>query len=135
MEADMVKRIINMPRASVVEDGSLIEMEFADEDDEKLTLSFAPDDFQRFVSRAVQLVTDARIRKFAKGDPLAIHSVVAVEAMAQAPVGGGRVILSVRSDTGLPYHFSISPEDAENLSPELFRAAKSAKKEASKSRH
>ena len=131
----MAGQITNMPRASVLEDGGIIELEFADEDGERPPLRFAADDFERFVARAVQLVIDARTQKLASGGHLSIHTVVAVAVTAQAPVGGNRVILSVRSDKGLPYHFSLSPKDAEDLRPELFRAAKSAKKQASQTRH
>ncbi len=135
MEAGMTGRIIDMSSASVLEDGSLIEMKFTDEGGETQILSFAPDDFERFLSRAVQLVTGARSQKLAIGDQFAIRAVAAVAVTAQAPEGGGTVILSVRSDAGLPYHFSLSLEDAKNLQRELFRAVKSAKNQASKTRH
>ncbi len=131
----MIGQIVDMPSASVLEDGSLIEMKFTDEGGETQTLSFAPDDFERFLSRAVQLVAGARSQQLAIGDQFAIRAVAAVAVTAQAPEGGGRVILSVRSDMGLPYHFSLSPEDAENLRSKLFRAVKSAKNQASKTRH
>ncbi|MCZ6448340.1 MAG: hypothetical protein O6831_08885 [Alphaproteobacteria bacterium] len=131
----MAGQITNMPSASVLEDGSVIEMVFADEDGERPPLRFAADDFERFVARAVQLVTEARTQKLASGGHLSIHAVPAVVVTALAPVGGDKVILSVHSDKGLPYHFSLSPKDAEDLRPELFRAAKSAKKQASQSRH
>ena len=131
----MTDRITAFPSASVLEDGSLIVLEFESESGKRTTLSFSPDDFEGFVSRATQLVAGARNQKLSKGDHLAIHPVPAVTTMAKTPVGGGRVILSIRADNGIPYHFSISPEEAEALPRQLFRAAKDAKKQASQSRH
>ena len=131
----MAGQITNMTAASVLKDGSIIEMVFADEDGEIPSLRFTAEDFERFVARAAALVTKARIQRQGTGGHLAIHAVAAVNVMAEAPVGGDRVILSVLGDTGLPYQFSLSPKDAEDLRPELFRAAKSAKKQASQSRH
>ena len=131
----MVGQITKMPRTSVLEDGSVIEMVFADEDGERPPLRFAAEDFERFVARSINLVTEARTQNLATTGHLGIHAVETVAVKAQALFGGGKVILSFRSDTGLPYHFSLSPKDAEDLLPELFRAARSAKKQASQSRH
>jgi hypothetical protein len=131
----MSDRIVSMPRASMLDDGSLIVMEFESETGNSTTLSFAPDDFEKFLSRATQLVTGAHNQKLSKGDHLNVHAVPIVSTMADAPIGGGKVILAFRADTGLLYHFAISSEEAENLRPQLFRAAKSARKQASKSRH
>ena len=80
-------------------------------------------------------VSDINETKGTDHGHLEIHAKAAVAVMAAAPVGGGKVILSVRSDTGLPYHFSLSPKAAEDLRPELFRAAKLAKKQASQTLH
>ena len=73
MEAGMIGRIIDMPSASVLEDGSLIEMKFTDEGGETQTLSFAPNEFEQFLSRAAQLVTGARSQKLAIGDHFTIR--------------------------------------------------------------
>ncbi len=141
MEAEMSEaapkklKVASMRHAYVSEDGSLVELEFVSEEDTTTTLSFDAARFERFASMAVELFTDARNRRAATTGHLEIHAVAVVTAMAQAPVGGGRVILFLRSDTGFPYHFALSPKDAEDLRPELFRAAKSAKKQASQSRH
>ena len=113
----MVDRITDMPMASFIEDGSIVEVEFKTEKGNTIALRFATNDFDRFVGRAAQLIAGARHQTLSIGDHLEIHPVPAVAAMAQAPEGGGRVILSVRSDTGLPYHFSLSPEEAERLRP------------------
>ncbi len=135
MEVMVTKVITKMPQASVTEDGELIELVFKDQEGVEEALQFSSDDFERFITRAVQLFTHARNQKLSIGDHLAIHPVPAVTTMANTQMGGGRVILSIRADNGIPYHFSISPEEAEALPRQLFRAAKDAKKQASKSRH
>ncbi len=127
--------VASMDHVYVSEDGSLVELEFVSDEDTPITLSFDAKRFEGFTTRAVEMFTDARNRRAATTGHLEIRAVVVVAAMAQAPVGGDRVILFLRSDTGFPYHFSLSPKDAEDLRPELFRAAKSAKKQTSQSRH
>lgn len=131
----MAKRIVDMPRASFIEDGSVVEIEFKTRAGESLPLSFATNDFEHFVSLAVQLVNGARSQTLSTGDHLEFHTIRAVAAIAQAPVGGDRVILSIRTDTGLPYHFALTPDDAEALRPQLYRAAKSTRKQKALSRH
>ena len=134
-ESDKPIEITSMPRASFIEDGTVVEIVLATKEGQNLTLSFATNDFDRFVGRAAQLVTGARNQTPASGGHLEVPTVRAVAAMANAPAGGGKVILSVRSDTDLPYHFALEPEEAEQLRPQLHRAARSAKKQASKTRH
>ncbi len=128
-------KVASMRHAYVSEDGSLVELEFVSEEDTTTTLSFDAARFERFASMAVELFTDARNRRAATTGHLEIRAVEVVALMAEAPAGGGKVILCVRNKLGLPYYFSMSPEDAGKLRSELFRAAKSAKKQASQSRH
>ena len=131
----MVKVITEMPQASVTEDGDRIELVFKDKDGGEEALQFSSDDFERFISRAVQLVTHAQNQKLSIGDHRAIHRVPVVAAMVDATVGGGKVTLSLRANNGLLYHFALSPDDADGLRPQIFRAVNSARKQASQSRH
>ncbi len=131
----MAHKITSMPLAGVMEDGSLIQLEFQSDIGDKFTLDFDPEDFETFISRAVQLVTKARIQKLASGDHLKIQLVPVVAATAQAPVGGGKVLLLVRSSNNLPYHFSLRFQEAEQLLSELPDAIQSAKNQSSQSRH
>jgi hypothetical protein len=128
-------KVASMRHAYVSEDGSLVELEFVSDEDATTRLSFDAKRFEQFASRAVEMFTEARNRRAATTGHLEIRAVLVVNATAQAPVGGDKVILFVRSDRGTAYHFAMSPEDAEKLGPELFRAAESAKKQASQSRH
>ncbi len=126
-------KVASMRHAYVSEDGSLVELDFVGEEDTTTRLSFDAERFEHFASFAIELFTEARNRRVTTTGHLEIRAVEAVAAMAQAPVGEGKVILSVRSNKGTPYHFYMSPEDAGKLRSELFRAAKSAKKQPAKS--
>lgn len=128
-------RVTGMPHAWVSQEGDEVELEFTGDDGQKFKLHYSSDDFERFVTRAIQLFGHARSQKHAIGDHVAIHPVAAAAATALAPEGGGKVILLIRDHNGIPYPFALDPDDAEELRPELYRAAKIAKKHASQSRH
>jgi hypothetical protein len=127
--------ITGMPRASLTEDGELLEIEFSEDKGGIIALQFAADTFERILVRATELVMGARIRKLTMGDHLAVRAVDAVAATAQAPVGGGKVILALRTDTGLPYHFALSANEAERLRIALYREVRSARKQSAAPRH
>ncbi len=129
------ERIKSVARASVLDEDSRVEIDLLTEAGERRVLNFPIADFEWFLARAGQLLMDVRIRKLSKGDHLAIQTVRAAEAVARAPAGGGRVILSIRGDNDLVANYALSPELAERLRLELFRAARDAVKDAKKSRH
>jgi hypothetical protein len=131
----MSERIVKMPRAFVAQDGSIVELDFETETGEHRVLQFPMDAFEQFMGRAAQLVLGIQSRKPTIPGHLSIHALEAVAIGAEAPVGGGKVHLILRGSTGLPMAIAISPEAAEQLRPQLYRAAKSAKKEGEKSRH
>ena len=131
----MTRNIKQMPRASLLSDGSRVELEFEDDAGERVTLNFETNDFERFVSRAVQVVTGARSQKLSIGDHLAIHTIRAVEAAAEAPIGGGGIALLIRADNGLPYLFGLPPAVAKSLRPTLNAAIKKEAQQAKQSRH
>jgi hypothetical protein len=62
---EMLKTITvtNMPRASHLADGSMVEMEFAGSNGEKFALRFSPDKLESFVAQATQLLCSARSQK------------------------------------------------------------------------
>ena len=128
-------KITGMPHAYVSNDGMLVELKFESAQGETIYLSFDAERFEQISSRAIELFTHARNQRLTTGDHLAIHPVAAVATMANSSIGGGMVLLSIRAGNGVPYHFAISPEEADALRPQLSRAAKSAKKQASQSRH
>ena len=107
---EMLKTITvtNMPRASHLADGSMVEMEFAGANGEKFALRFSPDKLESFVAQAMQLLFSARSQKPSKGDHLSIQPQTVVAVEAQAPAGGGKIILVVRATNGIPVYYSFA---------------------------
>ena len=131
----MVETVKALPHTFVAQDLSVVEMEFEFESGARQTLRFDMGLFEQFMGRAAQLIATARSRTLTKGDHLEVHVLQAVHATATAPVGGGRVLLSVIGDNGIPLTFGLSPDLADQLRPELHRASRDAKKQVSQSRH
>ncbi len=127
--------VAKMPHAYVTPDGEKVALTYENEDGEKVRLVFSGEQYEKYSTKAIQLFTRARNQRLAKGGHSAIHAVAAEATMASAAIGGGRVLLSVRADNEVPYHFAISPEKALGLRRQLLSAAKSAIKQASEPRH
>ena len=131
----MPERVVSMPMAAITEDGSEIQITLESDAGTRTELRFKAEDFEWFMGKATQLAMGARGRKLTIGDHFAVQAVVVEDGGAQAPVGGGKVILALRSDTGLLFQFSLLPAFADRLRAELYQAAKRAAKEKAKPRH
>ncbi len=125
--------VASMPHAHVSPDASEIQLEFEGVDGDKIKLSFDSDKFEELSTQAIQLFTLARNQNIAIGDHLAIQAVEVVDTSAEAPAGGGKVILGLRGDTGIVYSFSILPGKADRLRKSLYDAARSARKQTPQS--
>ncbi len=55
--------VIEMPRASLLEDGSLVELEFKSDDGQPVTLQFYPDDLERWAAVSMELIREAQNRR------------------------------------------------------------------------
>jgi hypothetical protein len=128
-------RVVSMSRASVAEDGSLIEMELTAKGGQVLVLQFQPDDLDNFVGRASQLFTHARNQMSAKGGHLETRAVGVADAAVTTAVGGSKVILVLRAENELQYQFALDVEVATWLTEELRRAAGLASDQSSQPRH
>src|SRR4051812_3508194 len=106
--------VTDMPRASVAEDGSIVQLTFCGENGEAV-LTFSAERFEEFSQRSIQLFTHARNQRLAIGDHFGIRPVEAVVAVASAPVGGGKVIVGFRGSNDVEYHFAIVPDEARIL--------------------
>lgn len=124
-----------MPDTFVAEDAARMELVFEDAAGEQVRLGFSSEQFDLFTNHAIQLFTHVRNEKLAIGDHLEIQPVGVVAAAADSTIGGGKVLLHLRADNGVQYHFALDPDEADALRPQLFRASKSAEKQARKSRH
>lgn len=134
MANEIKARVTKMPRASVLEDGSLIEIAFLGENGEDVLLSFTADELDKFIGHVAQLVFQARNQIHAKSGHHGVQALLVAKASAGSATGGDKVILSLRASRGLPHHFALSPEESANLRPQMRKAEQSAKEQASRTR-
>ena len=130
----MAIKVIEMPRASLLEDGTYVEMEFKGEGGEKVTLGFSPDRLDSFVNRAHQLTHEARIQKAITIGHVDVKPLPVATSMAEAAVGGKAVIVGFQTQNGQRYHFALLPDEATILQNQLVGAVAKAKKEAKQTR-
>lgn len=122
--------VVDMPRASLLQDGSRVQMEFRAADGKRVCLEFEPDHLEIFTARAYDLVAGARNQRLAIGDHFVVHPLGVAAAGANAPIGGhGKVILFLRTDNGVVHHFAMSYEESAKLRPQLRTAEVSAEKQ------
>jgi hypothetical protein len=126
--------VTDMPRASYLEDGSVIEMEFKTSSGELITLCFAPEKLETWVSQTMRIVALAKNQKLSIGDHLVVQASDVVAVTAAAPVGGSKVILAIQGSNGIPMHYALHPEQSEQLRPELRKAEASAKAQKAQTR-
>jgi hypothetical protein len=126
--------VAKMPRVSVLQDGTAIELVFADALGKSVTLRFSPEMLNQFVARAVQTNMAARNQKQAMSGHLEVQAVPVVAATAQSPVGGGRVILLLRDPDGIVASFSLPLSGIDQLRSEIDTATKQARKEGGQTR-
>jgi hypothetical protein len=126
--------VVEMPRASLLSDGTVVELEFRGADQSTTTLCFTPETLELWAARAVELISHAKNQKLAIGDHRAVHASGVVAATAAAPVGGNKVILSIRGNNGIPVHYALDPEQSEQLRPELRKAEASARAQKTQTR-
>ena len=131
----MTEVVKSLPHIFVAEDLSFVELDFEFESEARQKLRFPMQLFEQFMGRAAQLVAVARSQTLATSDHLEIHVVQVQDATAQAPVGGGRVILSLVGDNNMMMNFGLSPAHADRLRREIYQASRDARKQASKPRH
>ena len=127
--------VTDMPRASVAEDGSIVEMELRGKDDgECVVLQFDPAQLWEFQDLVNQLTQQARIQKAASAGHLEVPLLRVAEASAQAAVGGAKVTVSFRIGNGQVYAFGLEIAKAQDLHNELVAAIASAKKQSRQTR-
>ena len=123
-----------MPRASVLEDGTYVEMVFEAEDKREMTLGFDPERLLAFTTHVNELTHEARTRKAASAGHYAVQALPVATAGAQQAEGGSAVILSFRTDNGQVYSFAMPLKDANGLRNEMTSAISAARKQARQTR-
>jgi hypothetical protein len=116
-----------MPRASLLSDGSIVELEFKGADESVTTLCFTPEALENWAAKVMELVSHAKNQKLSIGDHFSVQASEVVAVTAAAPVGGSKVILAIRPSNGIVMHYALQPEQSEQLRPELRKAEASAK--------
>src|ERR1700730_14075597 len=100
-------KVTGYPRASVLQDGSLIEMDLQGSGEERVTLQFDPEALDQFLARSIQLIADARNQKHAKSGLPGVPALAAAAAGAGPVAGGNHVIVFLKTHTGTEIHFDI----------------------------
>jgi hypothetical protein len=124
-----------MPVLGVAEDGSWLQMRFNLSAGAPVTLRFQTEQIESFIGKASQMVNQARSRRSTTSGHLAIQPVAVEAAAAQSPVGGGRVVLSLRAANGVPYHFAIHEEESRSLRIQMEAAEESSRAQSQQGRH
>ena len=127
--------VVSMPSASILEDGSVAEMQFKNSDGSLQLLRFSPGTLLVLLSRVFQMFVDEQTHKAAKSGHLEVQPIPTVATSAQESVGGSAVILSVRMQNGTPVSFSMQIAEAEELNKQLGQAVQKAKQQSSNARH
>jgi hypothetical protein len=121
-------------RISVVDDGSLIEMDIKGELGERALLTFSLDGLGRFLQRATQSLIQARNRKQTKdGHPHDVLALATEGVRANSIPGGSKVMLSTLAG-GLEFHFLLDLPKAGELQVAVARALEDANAQAKQTR-
>jgi hypothetical protein len=123
-------KVKNTPQASLLDDGSYLEMEFEGEDGKSITLGFGPDQLNSFLSRATQLVHEAHSRKAAKGEHFDLQPMPVAASMAQESAEGTAVIIAFQTHGGQLYPFAIPTEEATIFQNQVAAAVARARKQS-----
>lgn len=119
-------RVTAIQRASIAKDGSTIDIEIAGDDFAGLTLAFTVAGLEGFAGQATQMVAVAQSQQEA-GAPGQVRATEVDGVSVVAAAEAGKVIVRLRSPSGLVYSFALSPSLAEQIRPELLRAAYAAR--------
>ncbi len=127
--------VIEMPRAFVSPDGSLVEMEFKNSDGSSQILRFSPDTMMVFLSKVFELFLNQKIQMESKTGWAVVHPLPAIATSAQEPIDGKAVIVQFRLQNGLPVAFSILPSEAKELHKQVGDALIRIQRQISKQSH
>ena len=99
-----------------------------------VTCQLSPHVLERIIMNLSEMAQHLRNRQAVPGGHVQVDAVTAVDATASAPVGGGKVILAVRAENNVLYHFALVPEIATRLLSEFTDAEQSARQQAAQTR-
>jgi hypothetical protein len=99
-----------------------------------MTCQFSPQVLERVIMNLSEMAQQFRNQQAVPGGHLQVDAITAVDATAAPPVGGGNVVLAIRAQNSVLYHFSLAPELASRLLAEFQQAAESAARQAAQTR-
>jgi hypothetical protein len=127
--------VMALTQAFVAEDQSVVEVHLAVVSGPPLVLKMAPSSLGQVVSRLTELDSAVQIQIGSTTGHIETRAAEVQAVMAQEAVGQGRVIVSMRTNTGRIQSFALSLEQAQQLRVDARRAEAKAREQASKSRN
>ena len=122
--------VIDMPNASMAEDGSTAVMEFKNSDGSSQILRFAPDIMMQYLSKVLNMFLFKKAQRDSEQGHTVVHPLQVSSTMASEDMKGKAVILQLRLKDGLPAPFAVPPEKAEELRRQLGKALKKLRKKS-----
>lgn len=118
-------RVASMPATFVESDGTAAEMEFSDASGRRVRLRFSAELLDRLMGGVAELAANLAMRNATSTGRLEVRAKEAVGFLAEPAQGQDKIVLSLRADTGLIYHFALPPGLARELPPKLEDALRS----------
>jgi hypothetical protein len=134
MLGDRKFRITGLREGGVMSDFSLIQTTFSTDDGRTIRCSYDPSTLSTIVGKLSEMVSHVRANTLIVGDHLVENALPTTDATAGAAVGGGSVVLMLKSSNGTIYKFGLEPQIASRLVKELGDAEKSASEQQAKTR-
>jgi hypothetical protein len=119
--------VTEMSRANLSPDGGTVTIELAGEGGSSVELVFTPESLEGFAGRAGDIIALAQERLQAQSKEIGIRATDVAAAAIVVPPGAGKVILRLRSPSGVTYNFAVGHELVGNLMPQLRRAEYAAR--------
>ena len=123
-------KVTGLPRWRISQDHSEVELDFdGEKNDAPTVLRLSAKAFMKAIVGLNSIA--AHIRRTQAASALQqIYAETVSGAEAIAPFGRGRVVVGIRTDSGILYQFSFSPDQASELCDRLQSAEQKARKEA-----
>jgi hypothetical protein len=130
----MKRTITGISSGGFLEDLSSVQVSFSTSVGVPITCHFTPQVLEKIIMSLSEMAQHLRNQQAAKDGHLQIDAAMAEDASASSPVGGGNVILGIRTPNNVLYNFALLPEIATRLLTELQQAEESAKRQAAQTR-
>jgi hypothetical protein len=127
--------VMALTQAFVADDLSSVEIHLAVVGGPPLVLTIGPSSLAQIVTKLTELDSAVQIQIGSTTGHVETPAAEVQAVMAQEAVGGGKVIVSMRTNTGRIHSFALSLEQAQQLRADARKAEAKAREQASKSRN